>query len=87
MDGKARVAWNLRRHRVAAGVSQETLATDAGVDRTFVGRIERGLENPTVGILDRLAEALGIDVAEFLTKPRPGERRPKPLKAGRKPAR
>lgn len=85
MDGRARVAWNLRRHRVAAGVSQETLAADAEVDRTYVGRVERGLENPTIGILERLAVALGIDVAEFLTKPRPGERRPKPLRAGRKP--
>jgi transcriptional regulator with XRE-family HTH domain len=38
-------------------LSQENLAVDAGVDRTYVSRLERGLENPTVGILDQLADA------------------------------
>ena len=53
------VAWNLRRLRVARALSQEALAVDAGIDRSFVGRIERGIENPTVETLDRLAAALG----------------------------
>lgn len=66
------------------GVSQEQLAVDAGVDRTYVGRIERGVENPTVGKLDQLAEALDVAIIEFFRKPRAGEGRAKPLKAGRK---
>lgn len=86
MDGKSLVAWNLRRIRVAAGVSQEQLAVDAGVDRTYVGRIERQLENPTVNNLDKLAAALGVHISELFAKPRPGERRPKPLPSGRKAA-
>jgi transcriptional regulator with XRE-family HTH domain len=85
MDGKALVAWNLRRLRVAADVSQEQLAVDADVDRTYVGRIERGVENPTVSNLDKLAAALDVHISEFFRKPRPGEKRAKPLTAGRKP--
>jgi transcriptional regulator with XRE-family HTH domain len=85
MDGKALVAWNLRRIRVAAGVSQEQLAVDAGVDRTYVGRIERGIENPTVANLDKLAAALDVHISELFRKPKAGERRAKPLPAGRKP--
>ena len=84
MDGKALVAWNLRRIRVERGVSQEQLAVDAGVDRTYVGRIERGMENPTVGNLDKLAEALDIHISTLFMKPKPGERRAKSLRPGRK---
>ena len=41
---------------------------DAGVDRSYVSRLERNLENPTVAVLDRLAGALGCDVVEFFTE-------------------
>jgi transcriptional regulator with XRE-family HTH domain len=84
MHGRELVAWNLRRVRVLRGLSQEKLAVDAEVDRTYVSRLERGLENPTVGVLDRLAVSLGIAVSEFLAKPNVGERRPKPLQGGRR---
>jgi transcriptional regulator with XRE-family HTH domain len=52
-----------------------------------VSRLERGLENPTVVILERLATALHSDIVEFFAKPRPGEPPPKPLKGGRPPGR
>ena len=84
MDGKALVAWNLRRLRVERGVSQEQLATDAGVDRTYVGRIERAAENPTVSNLDKIAAALGVHISALFQKPKPGEKRAAPLRAGRK---
>lgn len=64
-----RVARNLRRLRVLRGLSQEALAVDAGVDRSYVSRLERNLENPTVAVLDRLAGALGCDVQAFLEIP------------------
>lgn len=85
MDGIALVGWNLRRLRVAAGVSQEQLAVDAGVDRTYVGRVERGQENPTVGNLEKLATALRVPLVEFFIAPKPGAKRPGTLPAGRKP--
>ncbi len=65
MDANLLVAQNLRRLRVAAGVSQEGLAVDAGIDRTYVSRIERGLENCTVAILEKLATAIGCEIVEF----------------------
>jgi transcriptional regulator with XRE-family HTH domain len=60
MDGRRLVAWNLRRRRVERGLSQEKLAVDAQLDRTYVSSLERGLENPTVSVLDKLAGALSI---------------------------
>ena len=50
----------LRAARVKAGISQETLAERAGVDRTFVGRIENGRQSPTLDTLAKIAEALGV---------------------------
>lgn len=87
MDGRALVAWNLRRIRVKRGLSQERLAFDAGVDRSYVGCLERREENPTVDVLGRLAKTLGVGIAEFFKKPRKGSAPPKPLQSGRKPSR
>ncbi len=86
MDGRARVAWHLRRLRVARGFSQEALAVDAGVDRTYVSGIERGSFNPTVEVLERLARALGCDVAELFAIPQSDDEVPAPLRPGRKKA-
>jgi transcriptional regulator with XRE-family HTH domain len=84
MEARALVARNLRRLRVIKGVSQENLAVDAGIDRTYVSRLERGLENPTVVVLERLAEALNAPIVEFFAVPRPDEALPKALPGGRK---
>jgi transcriptional regulator with XRE-family HTH domain len=46
MDVRKVVARNLRRLRVTRQLSQESLAFDAEIDRTHIGRIERGLEKP-----------------------------------------
>jgi transcriptional regulator with XRE-family HTH domain len=78
------VARNIRRLRVAKGLSQEVLAVDAEIDRTYVSRLERGLENPTVAVLERLAKALSANIDEFFRTPRAGEPAPKPLKGGRR---
>ena len=84
MNGRTLVAWNLRRIRVSKGLSQEKLAADAEIDRAYVGRIERKLENPTVGLLDRLGRALSVHISEFFVQPRPHERPPAPLPGGRR---
>lgn len=65
MDALARVARNVRRLRVAIGLSQEAFALDAGLDRTYISRIERNLENPTVTALERIAAALGGDLRNW----------------------
>lgn len=84
MDARGLLAWNLRRWRVKRELSQEQLAVDAGVNRTYVSGVERGVENPTIEVLERLAKALLVDLADLLAKPAPKERPPKPLVAGRK---
>lgn len=66
-------------------LSQEALAFEAKIDRTYVSRLERGLENPTVAVLEKLAGALDAPIAELFRQPRPGTARVAPLKSGRKP--
>jgi transcriptional regulator with XRE-family HTH domain len=66
MDARARVARNVRRLRVAAGLSQEAFAVDTGLDRTYISRIERNLENPTVMALEKIAKALGADIVDLV---------------------
>jgi transcriptional regulator with XRE-family HTH domain len=82
MNGRKLVAWNLRRLRVARKLSQETLAADAGVDRSYVGRLERGLENPTVGMLDKLAGVLSVPISELFLVPPTGFVKINPLPGG-----
>jgi transcriptional regulator with XRE-family HTH domain len=77
------LAWNLRRLRVANGVSQKRLAAIAEIARGYLARIERGLENPTLEMLDRLATALSIPMAEFFVAPGKAEVPPQPLRGGR----
>ena len=87
MHGRARVAWNLRRIRTERKISQENLAVDAGVDRTYESGIERQDFNPTVDVLERLAEALSVDISEFFAIPDTGAVLTEPLKRGRRPSR
>ncbi len=84
MDARERVAVNIRRLRVGRGVSQEAFAVDAGVDRTYMSRIERRLENPTVTVLEKIAAALGVEIAALFADPGPDDGAPPSLPAGRK---
>lgn len=85
MDVRARVARNVRRLRVAAGLSQEAFAVDAGLDRTYISRIERNLENPTVMALEKIASALGADIVDILADGPASRAKPPTLPPGRKP--
>ena len=84
MRAQELVAWNLRRLRVARDLSQEALAVDAGIDRTYVSRLERGLENPTLAVLEGLAIALSANITEFFAVLEPGTPRPRALPGGRR---
>lgn len=86
MDAVQLVAINLRRMRVQRGLSQEALAVDAGIDRTYVSRLERCLENPTVNVLERLAQALDQEIVEFFSKSVIDTPAPAKLPSGRKPS-
>lgn len=60
------VAANVRQARKAAGLSQEELALEAAVDRTYISQVERGKRNITIVVLARLAHAMGTTAAKLL---------------------
>lgn len=85
MDTRARIAWNLRRLRIAKGLTQENLAVDASVDRSVISDLERSRHNVSIDLLDRLASALAVDISAFFVIPSEGDEATQPLKVGRKP--
>lgn len=61
---------NMRRVRSEAGLSLEALANDVGLSYSYVGEIERGRRNPTLAVVQRIADALGADPLDLLRKPK-----------------
>jgi transcriptional regulator with XRE-family HTH domain len=53
-------ARNLRRLRRERGLSQEALAAEAGIDRTYISALERGLYSASVDMIERLANVLSV---------------------------
>lgn len=74
------VAQNLRRMRYGKGMSQEELAAQAGLYRTYVGHLEREVHSSTVVMLEKLAEILDVAPTDFFIDPPP----PIPDRPGRK---
>lgn len=62
------LARNLRALRQQRGWSQEVMAEECGLHRTYVGAIERGERNVTLDTLKQLADALGVTSAELITE-------------------
>ena len=63
---RKKFAENLRKLRLAKGISQEALADLAGLHRTYIGSVERGERNISIDNIERLALALECDVKDFL---------------------
>jgi transcriptional regulator with XRE-family HTH domain len=70
MDVRERVGLNLQRLRREKGLSQEELADLAGIHQTYLSGVERGKRNPTVTVLHRIAEALGADIEDLVSRRR-----------------
>ena len=66
MDVLCRLAANMKALRRERGWSQETLADVAGLDQTYVSGIERKVKNPTITVIERIAQALGCSLGELL---------------------
>jgi transcriptional regulator with XRE-family HTH domain len=63
------VARNLRRLRRTKKLSQEELADRAGINRNYVGMLEREENAATVDMLEKLADVLDVDPIEFFRRP------------------
>ena len=61
----AALGRNVRRRREGRALTQEKLAEKAGLDPTYISGIERGLRNPGIKNVARLAKALGFTTAEL----------------------
>ncbi len=60
-----RFGQNVRTKRESLELSQEALATKAGMHRTYVGMIERAEKNITLENIDKLAKALGVPISQL----------------------
>ncbi len=58
----------LREYRLKKGLTQQELADKCGLDISYVGGIERGQRNPTLGVIHGLASVLGVKVSDLLRK-------------------
>jgi len=72
----------VRELRRARGLSQERLAAEAGVDRAYMGVLERGLRNPSLTMMARVAKGLDMALSDMVvamerhgSKPRRSQRR------------
>ena len=63
------VGTRVRELRHDAKLTQEQLGERAGLSYKFVGEVERGVANPTLDTLDRLAAALGVGLVDLIRKP------------------
>lgn len=68
--GRRLLARCVREHREARGWSQYDLEEHSGVHRNYISRLERGDTNACMDLLQRLADAFGITLAEFFSEPK-----------------
>lgn len=67
-DGRSLVAANLRRLRAERHIAQEALAALAGLDRSYVGRVERAEVNVSIDNICLLASALSVEPSTLLAR-------------------
>ena len=65
-SARARFARNLKTLRVQLGLSQEALAANAGLHRTYIGSVERAERNVSIDNMEHLATALNVDIVDLL---------------------
>jgi transcriptional regulator with XRE-family HTH domain len=74
-------ARNLRRLRHEKGFSQEALANEAEIDRTYISALERGIYSASLTMLEKLADVLRVEPADLIV------RTPSPIRKVRRPRR
>jgi transcriptional regulator with XRE-family HTH domain len=69
------VAENIKRTRIALGFSQEKLAARARLDRTYVSGVERAVRNPTLRIIEQIADALNTSASDLMRDPKQDQKK------------
>ena len=65
MDIKTKVGNKVKEFRLKMGISQEKLALNADLDRTYIPSIEKGERNISIVVLEKLAKALNVSITDF----------------------
>ncbi len=66
MDVRRRLGLNVRALRRERGLSQEELAFECRLHRTYISGVERGVRNPTVTVVEKIAQALNVPASKLL---------------------
>lgn len=66
MNAKQIVGENIKKRRILLGISQEALAHESGIHRTYISGLERGIRNPTITVIYAIAKALKTKLAHLL---------------------
>lgn len=56
----------VKKLRATCGISQEELSFLADLSTSYVSRLERGIKSPTIGVVQKIAKALGVSVSELM---------------------
>ena len=67
-DWRAVLAKNVRKYRRQRNLTQEQLAFEAEIDLTYMGGIERAKRNPSLLVMVRIADALGVQLPKLLSE-------------------
>ena len=66
MNSLSIIGLNIYTRRKELGYSQEKLALEAGLDRTYIPKVEKGKINITINSLEKIAKALGVKLVDLL---------------------
>lgn len=67
MDIKKKFGEKLKKLRLERGLSQEGLANEANLDRTYIPGIEKGERNVSITVIEKLAIALKVEIRDFFS--------------------
>jgi transcriptional regulator with XRE-family HTH domain len=66
MDVRRQLGFNVKALRAERGLSQEELAFESRLHRTYISGVERGIRNPTVTVVRKIADALKVPASRLL---------------------
>jgi transcriptional regulator with XRE-family HTH domain len=80
MGLRANLAGNLRKIRAAKGLSQEDVALEADVNRTYISDLEREVYSASLDLVEKIGAALNVDPLDLLQSPSPRSKEKMQLK-------